>query len=581
MTDSSLNKLQQLLQQEKQRANTILNHISEGVIQLNAQFEVEDINATAEALCECQKSYVLGKPAGEVFSIFDEKSQQSIPFSAKHALDQQKPTHRLLVNKYNHQRLIESFYCLLKEDDKVFGYLFIFRDITAQSVDADRVQWQASHDNFTGLVNREEMEERLEKSLQNMQTHNILSVFLVVDIDQFEWVNDTFGHKVGDEYLQRISLQMHKQLRARDTLARIGGDEFGILLENCLIDDAAMIANKIKTAIKDYRFVWGDKEFNLTASVGLLSLNNETETAENIIRDTESASLSAKSQGGNTLHIHVKNDEQLVEQRRQLSIIAEIDSAFENDRFRLFFQPIFSVEKKTVVHWEVLIRLVDHENTILSPNDFLPAAEKYGLITQIDRWVFNNTVKFLESLPRALETPQLAINLSPNSLEDNQCKAMILETLEGKAFLQGKLIFEITETLALSNIESINVYLHQLKELGCRLALDDFGTGVSTYSYLKRLDIDMIKIDGEFIENIHDNVINQEIVRSLTKIAHLMNITTTAEWVCDEQVYEYLNNMDMDYYQGYHIGKPLSEEDLIDYLKTGNDALLQKPTPKH
>ena len=575
MTAPSLDKLQQLLQQEKQLANTIMNHISEGVIQLNAQFEVDDINATAEALCECQKSFVLGKPIDEVFSIFDENSQQSIPFSAENAKNHQKPTHCLLVNKYQHQRLIESFYCLLKdESDEVFAYLFIFRDITAQSADSDRVQWQASHDNLTGLVNRKEMEERLEKSLQNMQTHNILSVLLVVDIDEFEWVNQTFGYAVGDEYLQRISLQMLKQLRARDTLARIGDNEFGILLENCLIDDAAMIANKIKTAIKDYRFVWGGKEFNLTASVGLLSLNNETETAENIIRDAESASQSAKSEGGNALHIHVKNDEQLAEQRRQLSIIAEIDNAFENNRFRLFFQPIYSVDKKSVAHWEVLIRLLDHENTILSPNDFLPAAEKYGLITQIDRWVFNRTVKFLADLPDSIDKPQLAINLSPNSLEDNQCKVMILETLKERTCLQGKIIFEITETLALSNIESINVYLHQLKELGCRLALDDFGTGVSTYSYLKRLDIDMIKIDGEFIENIHDNVVNQEIVSSLTKIAHLMNITTTAEWVCDEQVYEYLNQLDMDYYQGYHIGKPLSEEELIDYLGNGDKPVL-------
>lgn len=577
MNDQSRDELQQLLDQEKLLANTILNHISEGVIQLNTQFEIEDINATAEDLCECQKLFVLHKPIWEVFAVYDERSQTSISFCAENAKAQQKPTHRLLVNKHNHQRLVESFYCLLKNDKgDVFGYLYIFRDITQQNIDPDRMQWQASHDNLTGLVNREGMEERLEKSLQNVQTHNILSVFLVVDIDQFKWINQTLGYKVGDEYLQRISLQLLKQLRARDTLARIGGDEFGILLENCLIDDAAMIANKIKTAVKDYRFVWGDRDINLTASVGLLSLNNETKKAKNIIRDAESASMLAKAKGGDALQIHIKNDEQLAEQRQQLSIIAEINNALENNLFRLFFQPIFSVEKQCVVHWEVLIRLIDHENSVLSPQDFLPAAEKYGLITQVDRWVFKNAVKLLETLPSSLAIPKLAINLSPSSLEDNGCKAMILKILQEKPLLQGNLIFEITETSALSNIDSINDYLHQLKKMGCLLALDDFGTGVSTYSYLKRLDIDMIKIDGEFIENIHENIINQEIVRSLTKIAHLMSITTTAEWVCDEGVYQYLNQMEMDYYQGYFISEPLSQDVFLEFLKTGDEKLLKK-----
>jgi len=469
---------------------------------------------------------------------------------------------------------------LKNDNDEVYGYLFIFRDLTQQNFDPDRMQWQASHDNLTGLVNREEMEERLEKSLQNVQLHNIYSVFLVIDIDQFKVINQTFGYKVGDEFLQRIALQMLKQLRTRDTLARIGGDEFGILLENCLIDDAAMIANKIKDAVKNYRFVWGGREINLTASAGLLGLNGDTKNVKNIIRDAESASMLAKAKGGDALQIHIKNDAQLAEQRQQLSIIAEVNNALDKGLFRLYFQPIFSVEQQKIVHWEVLLRLVDHDNNILSPQDFLPAAEKYGLITQVDRWVFKNTIKMLEAFPQGLALPKLAINLSPSSLEDTQCKAMIIKTLEKKTFLQGHLIFEITETSALSNIDSINEYLHQLKSLGCLLALDDFGTGVSTYSYLKQLDIDMIKIDGEFIENINENAVNQEIVRSLTKIANLMNITTTAEWVCDEGVYHYLNDMGMDYYQGYFVSEPLAQEIFMEFLKTGNKALLKNTAPR-
>lgn len=577
MTEQSMNELQLLLEQERQRSNIILNHISEGVIQLNAQFEIEDINATAESLCECEKVSVLHRPIYEVFSLFDEKSQTSIPFSAESALAQQKPSHRLLVNQHHHQRLLESFFCILKDNQSViYGYLFIFRDITQSTIDPDQLQWQASHDNLTGLVNRQEMEARIEKSLQNVQTHNIRSVFLMVDIDQFTLINKNFGHNVGDEYLQRIALQMLKHLRARDTLSRIGGDRFGILLENCLIDDAAMIANKIKTAIGNYRFIWGDKDVCLKASVGLLSLTSSIK-ANKVIDEARSASMLAKSKGGDQIYIHQKNKQQLSDQRQHMSIIASVNRALDEGLFCLYFQPIYSVEKQQIAHWEVLIRLVDQDNQVMSPSEFLPAAEKYGLIAQLDDWVIEHSIRMLSELNNdSLALPHLAINLSPSFLEDKACRKSLVSTLNNHSFLQNQLIFEITETSAFSDIESINRYLSELKQFGCRLALDDFGTGVSTYSYLKQLDIDMIKIDGEFIENIHNNAINQEIVRSLIKIAHMMSVTTTAEWVCDEVVYHYLNETGMDFYQGYFISEPLSQEEFIRYLRSGDEADLKR-----
>ena len=580
MTGHSLENLQELLQQEKRRSNAILNHISEGVIQLNTQFEIEDINVKAESLCECEKALVLHQPITDIVSIFDEQSQAPIPFTAENADGQQTSTQRLLVNKDHHQRLIESFYCLLKnENDEVFGYLFIFRDITAQDSDPDHLQWESSHDNLTGLVNRDEMESRLETSLKNVKTHNIFSVFLMVDIDQFKKINQHFDLKAADEYLQRISLLLLKHLRARDTLARIENDTFGVLLENCLIDNATMIANKIKSAVKNYRFIWNGRVVKLSASVGVLSLNNQSIHAKNIIRDAESATQKAKSKGGDAIYVHKKNDAQIAQQREQVSIIAEINHALSNNRFRLFFQPIYSVTKEKIAHWEVLIRLVDHDDNILSPYEFLPAAEKFGLITYIDAWVFKNITQLLETLTDIPNLPRLAINLSPNSLEDDQCKSMIIKTLKEKPLLQGKLIFEITETTALSNIDSINDYLAELKRLGCLLALDDFGTGVSTYSYLKSLDVDMIKIDGEFINTIQENPINQEIVRSLTKIAHLMNITTTAEWVCDKGVYHYLSKLGMDYYQGYFISEPLSQEQFIELVQAPDHQWIKKMEP--
>lgn len=577
MSDRSLKTLKPLLQQEKQRYRMVLNHISEGVIHLNTCFEIEEMNVKAESLCACEASSVLHKPITDIISMIDEQSQNPILFSSDYTQEQQTSVRRLLVKTINHQYWLEGLLCPLKnEQDVLFGYLFIFSDISAKSTDIADLSVPVSYDDLTGLVNREQMEARLEASLQSFKNHNIFSVFLLVDVDNFQSISQQFEQQASDKYLQTISFFLLKQLRTRDTLSRIGDHSFGILLNNCFIDDAATIANKIKAGIKNYQFVWDGQTVNLSASVGLLSLNSETQKSQDIIPNAETAVQLAQSKGGDVLQIHIKNKTQLIEQREQVKVIANVNRALKNHRFRLYFQPIYSVAKAKVVHWEVLVRLLDNDGQLVSPAEFLPAAERYGLITQIDTWVFENTVALLESVPDAFDQPRLAINLSPSFLEDKQCKIMILQTLEKKPSLRGRLIFEITETAALSNIESINRYLAQLKKLGCLLALDDFGTGVSTYSYLKSLDVDMIKIDGEFVHNVQNNAINQEIVRSLTKIAHLMGISITAEWVCDNRVYDYLKSLGMDFFQGHFISKPISQACFLECI--GGKRLIQPKT---
>ena len=578
-----LNNTQKALKEERELAHVTLESISDGVIRLNNHMQINYMNPAAEFLCGWSESEAISRHIADVVKVIDEDTRQPIKdiFTLKRT--SAKPEVSLLINRENQQMTIEYICTPLTDGDHHrIGLLFVMRDVSERHAALKRVLWQSTHDHLTGLVNRQEMESRLGKSLAAAKDKGILSTFMFVDLDQFKIVNDTCGHLAGDELLRRITQQIIEQLRSRDTLARLGGDEFGILLENCAPENAYCVATKIRDVIARYRFVWDEKLFKVGACIGLIAINQETHSVTQLLRDADSACYAAKNQGGNNIQIHMDSNEELNEQRQQMSIITEINEALENQRLRLYYQPIINVATGKVSHWEVLVRMLNQRQEFLLPQQFLPASERFGFIRQIDHWVISHAARNLNELHKITDRrPKIAINLSANTLADKSCKEKLVDMFKHHPNLNQQLIFEITETSALSNLDSVNLLINQLRQFGCLLALDDFGTGVSTYSYLKRLDIDMIKIDGEFITDITENQINQEIVKSIIHIARLMEISTTAEWVDSEESYRYLKSIGIDSVQGNYLGHPIPAEEFLSAVLNDTVNLDSSPSMAH
>jgi|GEM_PF-1192134 len=555
---------QRQLKEEQERAHVTLESIADGVIRLNSMMEIDYINPVAEKLSGWQERDAIGKNAYGVLKMFEEDSSESI----RNIFENKEKTKILicrLINRQNDEYLIE-YTCspLVDEEGQHIGSLFVFRDVSERRAAMKKIIWQSSHDPLTGLVNRNEIELRLEKSLISAKSKNTQSTFMYLDLDQFKIVNDTCGHLAGDELLRRITQQIHHQLRSRDTLARLGGDEFGVLLENCPIENANMIAQKIRDSVVQYRFVWDEKLFKVGVCIGIVSINKYSSSVSQLFRDADSACYAAKSNGGNSIQIHMENDEQLNQQRQQMSVIADINDALENNRFRLYYQPIYDAQNNSISHWEVLLRMINRRSEFLLPNKFLAASERFGLIKQIDEWVVENTFdQLLKIHSISSNKPKLAINLSASTLADSAAKDHIIELLNQNKGLHGNLIFEITETSALSNIKVVNEFIEELRGFGCICALDDFGTGVSTYSYLNNLNIDMIKIDGEFIHDITENKINREIVKSIVHISKMMDITTVAEKIENKEADNYLCSIGIDLRQGFYLGRPVPAEEFV------------------
>ncbi len=581
---SKLTLAQTELKYEKHLADATLENISDSVIRINTDLTIDYINPAAKNLCCAVEGSPLNKKISKFLILIDESTNEPIPDIFSETNPMQEPQTAVLVTKDNKKYIVEYFCTSLTSDDNQhIGFLLLFHDVSERQAALKRVLWQSTHDHLTGLVNRQEMENRLEKSLVSAQKNNIVSTFLYIDLDQFKIVNDTCGHMAGDELLRRITQQILKQLRSRDTLARLGGDEFGVLLDNCPLENSHQIALKIRDAVAKYRFFWDEKLFKVGSSVGIAPITKSIPSISQLLRDADTACYAAKSSGGNCIQIHLEHDEQLTQQKQQMSVISDINDALENDLLRLYYQPVFCQKTQNITHWEVLVRMINRRHEFLLPHQFLPASERFGLIRQVDNWVIDHTVESLLELQRLTDKrPKLAINLSASTLSDNTSKNHLIDLLKAKSDLCEQLIFEITETSALSNVDSTNQFIQELHEYGCSLALDDFGTGVSTYSYLTRLDVDMIKIDGEFIQDITENKINQEIVKSIIHISKLMNISTTAEWANNEETCEFLSNTGIDFLQGNYIGAPIPAEEFVssvlnDHLSSDFFAAQQKP----
>jgi len=426
-----------------------------------------------------------------------------------------------------------------------------------------KLKYQELYDSLTGLWNRDALEGSLirrQSSVADDQSH----VLLYVDLDQFKVINDRLGHTAGDELLRQVVPLLQQNIRDNDKLARLGGDEFGILLEYYDVSEAASIAQNILDSMSKFQFQWADKKFQVSASIGVAVITADTRQ-DNIMSLADLACHVAKEGGRNKVRIYEENDQILKSHAEQMDWLSRITHALENDRFILYAQPIKPTNQNasSKTSYELLIRLDQGEN-LIPPCEFLPAAERYNQIIAIDRWVVLKTISMLKNQASFLDNiDHVSINLSGQSLASKKfCKFLVYEI--GLSDLSEKICFEITETAAINDLVTATKRIASLKEMGVRFSLDDFGSGLSSFGYLRTLDIDYLKIDGQFVKNIEGDLVDRAMVKSIREIGSLMGKKIIAEFVENNSIHSLLEEIGVDYVQGYGVGKP---QPFIEILK--------------
>ena len=421
---------------------------------------------------------------------------------------------------------------------------------------ANKMSHQACHDALTGLINRREIDTRLSHALQTAINNDQQHAFCFLDLDQFKIVNDTCGHIAGDELLKQLSTIFANTLRDNDTIGRLGGDEFGILLLDCPLDQTTIIANKLLEAASGFRFSWQDNVFRISVSIGITIIDKNCISIKDALRDADAACYIAKELGRNRIHIYKEGDEEVTKRQGEMKWASELTQALQNDNFELHRQTIQPINEKIkpTVFYEILVRMRDKEQELLMPGSFITAAERYNLMPTLDRWVIKNTFKYLAS--ESNKDVIYFINISGLSFNDNDFHQFVIEMLSYYNISPTMICFEITETAAITNFSRALEFIENLRGIGLHFALDDFGTGVCSYTYLKNLPVDFIKLDGHFISELHNDPMNRAIVESIANISNTINAQTIAEWVEDIKIIDELKSIGIDYAQGYAIDQP-------------------------
>ena len=569
---TNFTRSQEALSLEKLQAQTTLELISEGVARLDHNDMVDYANPALLALLNKDPEEVIGTKLAKNIMLLDGEGEKfDLPAAVKKCRENNErytvKNEPLTLKKMGEENLsVEVSIVPLLLPSQTRGSLITLQDTTEKQKQLERLQWQSSHDALTGLVNRNEMDKRLDRAILAAKRDGHESSLLYLDLDQFKVVNDTCGHLAGDQLLKQLAQLTHELLRSRDTLARLGGDEFAILLDRCPILEAENVAYKIQQKICDYRFSWEDKLFRVGVSIGIVCIDRNVNEIAKILSDADAACYAAKELGGNSIQVHSHDNETLETQRSQMRSISNINEAIENDFFRLYFHPIRNIGDKRVKSWEVLIRMFNKKGELLLPDKFLPGAERFGLINRIDRWVvdstFNSVSQYLDN-SSGKAFPSLNINLSANTITDITYLDLIIELAEKNSILPQNISFEITETAAVRNLIKARQFMEKAKDLGFKFALDDFGTGMSSLSYLRELPIDSVKIDMSFIKNITTDAVNRRIVSSVNDVAHLLDFEVIAEGIETKEQLGCLKDIGVNSFQGFFMGKPLPFEEFI------------------
>jgi diguanylate cyclase (GGDEF)-like protein len=458
----------------------------------------------------------------------------------------------------------------------MIGAVMVFHDVSQERRLQRALAYQATHDALTGLINRREFENRLTEALlaarENPALHHAL---LYLDLDQFKVVNDTCGHQAGDRLLKQLTSVVQTRIRTSDVLARLGGDEFGVLLVDCTLETAHRIAENLRQAIRDFRFVWEDRVMNVGVSIGLAEIDGQVDTLDAVMSAADVACYSAKDSGRNRVQTYQQG--RAPERHREMQWVSRINRACEENRLELFCQPIVPIRAgvEKLRHFELLLRMRDEQGALVQPSEFIPAAERFNLMPAIDRWVVRQACRQLAHRrgDTRCEPYVLGINLSATTLNDEQFLDFVIAELARAELAPGALCFELTEGAAMTSLASATHFISELRDRGCRFSLDDFGSGLSSFIFLKNLPVDFLKIDGQFMHNVTRDHIDRSLVEAIAQIGQTMDIRTVAERVDSADVLARLAEIGIEYAQGHYIGAPQPVAVLESLVRVDSDEL--------
>ncbi len=552
--------------ESRERLMVTLESMGEAVITTDVNGIVQYLNPVAQHLTGWGNADAPGRPLAEVFRITEDSTGSHARDPVTACLEQgdviASDRDTTLCRRDHQEFAIEHTTAPIRDrNGKAVGVVLIFRDITQIRSMARQLTYQATHDTLTGLINRREFELRLEHALDNTRTDGRHHALCYMDLDQFKLVNDTCGHIAGDALLRQLTTLLKSKLRDNDVLARLGGDEFGVLLEGCPLPKAIAIAETLRTVAHEFRFVWMDKSFDIGVSIGLVPISEQFASVTELLSAADTACYVAKDLGRNRVHTYEPDDAMLAKHQGEMHWVQRITKAIDDDRLLLYCQPIVAlcVDNDTSPSFEILVRLQDENDLIIPPMAFIPAAERYNVMVAVDRWVLRAALDAWQRVCAACATERVmfAINISGSSLCNDKFLAFVLDAVSTSKVPGECLCFEITETAAVSNFQQAQRFITSLRKLGCRFALDDFGCGLSSFTYLKNLAVDYLKIDGSFVRDMAHDPIDYAMVESINQLGHVMGIQTVAEFVESEEILARLQQLGVDFAQGYALSKPV------------------------
>ena len=555
-------RVEMALGHQQERALVTLESIGDGVITTDVAGVIDYLNPVAEQLTGWPLAEARGRALAEVFGVYEEKSEQPAESPATRCLREGRivglPGNTELAHRNGSRFAIEESAAPIRDRHGVtVGVVLAFRDVTQERTLAQKISYQASHDPLTGLINRREFEVRLDRLLFAAGANGHEHALCYFDLDQFKIVNDTCGHIAGDELLRQLAAYLQTKVRGSDCMARLGGDEFGVLLEACSLEKGREIAELLRCSIRDFRFVWEARSYEIGASFGLVPITAGAGSLADVLSAADSACYVAKDQGRNRVHVYEPDDKILAQRSNEMRSVSRLRQALEENRLSLHYQPISALTPALAERdfCEVLLRMRDEDGQFVEPDVFLPAAERYGLMPAVDRWVTRASFAALVAGTGPCGGT-IAVNLSGQSLGDPHFLGFVIEQFERSGIEPRRICFEITETAAIANLSGATRFISTLRAMGCRFALDDFGSGLSSFGYLKNLSVDYLKISGHFVRGIVNDPIDRAMVQSINGIGHVMGLTTIAECVESEAVANVLREIGVDMMQGYYIAHP-------------------------
>lgn len=569
---------EEALFRERKRAQVTLASIGDGVITTGTNGRVDYINPAAETLTGVERGALGARALDEICQLVDARTGSAVAGLAQTCMEtgeEIKLLRNVLLRHAGEHRdsVVEVSVAPIRDSRQaVTGAVMVLHDVTQINEMSARIYYQATHDSLTGLPNRQVFESRLKALLEEARRHGRHHALCYLDLDQFKLVNDTCGHIAGDELLRQIATQLETHIADQGTLARLGGDEFGVLLEHCPPHRSQAIAEALRACVEDFRFAWDNKLFRVSVSIGLVDISHDSANPDDLLSSADAACYIAKEDGRNRIHVYSVSNQEISRRHNDMERVRRIRQALDAGSFELHGQIIRATDWSPGdrVSIEVLIRMHSAEG-LLTPHAFLPIAERYQIMPEIDRWVLNEALALIGRGDDYFSRVQyFSINLSGQSMGDGRFLDFAAERIRSCDVDPQRLVFEITETTAVTNLSRTAQLMEQLRQMGCRFALDDFGSGLSSFSYLKQLPLDFLKIDGTFVRDICNDAVDLETVKSINQVGHAMKLATIAEYVQNRDILDALRTIGVDFVQGYYVGQPQPLDSLLrsGYFKT-------------